>query len=88
MNTEHFPGSLVTVTSPPIMRASLREGKAEPSTAVAARGQGICLREFLEQFRLLFGGQADAGIGDSKLDPVAAVRHLAHPKGDLTNWRK
>jgi hypothetical protein len=39
--------------------------------------QGICLREFLEQFRLLFGGQADTGIRDDKLDPVASVRHLA-----------
>jgi hypothetical protein len=45
------------------------DGKAEPRAAEALRGQGICLREFLEQFRLLFGGQADAGIGDSKLDP-------------------
>ena len=34
--------------------------KAEPRAAVAARGQGIGLGEFLEQFRLLFGGQADA----------------------------
>src|SRR5262245_56518075 len=30
VNTEPFPGSLVTVTSPPIMRASLRE-RARPS---------------------------------------------------------
>ena len=36
------------------------DGKAEPGPAVATRGQGICLREILEQFRLLFGGQADA----------------------------
>jgi hypothetical protein len=39
--------------------------------------QGICLREFLEQFRLLFSGQADAGIRVDMLDPVASVRHLA-----------
>src|SRR4030095_1144040 len=31
-------------------RELAREGKAQPSTAVAARGQGICLGEFLEQF--------------------------------------
>jgi signal transduction histidine kinase len=55
-------------------------GKAEPRSAVAARGEGIGLGEFLEQFRLLFGGRANAGICDSKLDPVAAVRHLAHPQ--------
>jgi hypothetical protein len=30
VNTEPFPGSLITVTSPPIMRASLRE-MARPS---------------------------------------------------------
>jgi hypothetical protein len=30
VNTEPFPGSLATVTSPPIMRASLRE-RARPS---------------------------------------------------------
>jgi hypothetical protein len=30
VNTDPFPGSLVTVTSPPIMRASLRE-RARPS---------------------------------------------------------
>jgi len=30
VNTEPLPGSLVTVTSPPIMRASLRE-RARPS---------------------------------------------------------
>jgi hypothetical protein len=27
VKTEPLPGSLVTVTSPPIMRASLRDGK-------------------------------------------------------------
>jgi hypothetical protein len=34
-------------------------------------------------FRLLFGGQADAGIRDAKLDPIAPVRHLAHAQRDL-----
>ena len=61
-------------------RELAREGKAEPGAAVAARGEGIGLGEFLEQFRLLFGGQADAGIRDGKLNPVASVRHLAHPQ--------
>jgi hypothetical protein len=38
VNTEPLPGSLVTVTSPPIMREELaREGKAEPRAAIAAR---------------------------------------------------
>ena len=71
VNTEPLPSSLVTVTSPPIMRASLAgDGKAEPGAAVSARGQGICLREFLEQFRLLLHRHADAAVGDRKLDPV------------------
>jgi hypothetical protein len=69
-------------------RELAREGKAKPRPAVAARGQGICLRELLEQFRLLFGGQADAGIRDGKLDPVASVRHLAHPQGDFALLRE
>jgi hypothetical protein len=34
-----------------------------------ARGQGISLGEVLKQLRLLFGGQADAGIRDGKLEP-------------------
>jgi bifunctional non-homologous end joining protein LigD len=62
--------------------------KAEPRLAVAPRGQGIGLGEFLEQFRLLFGGQADASIRDGKLDPVASVRHLARPQGDLAFCRE
>jgi hypothetical protein len=37
-------------------RELARERKAEPGPAVAARGQGIYLGEFLEQLRLLFGG--------------------------------
>jgi hypothetical protein len=58
-----FPGSLATVTSPPIMRASLREGKAETGSAVAP-GQRIGPGEVLEQLRLLLGCEADAGVGD------------------------
>jgi putative ABC transport system substrate-binding protein len=45
-------GSLVTVTSHPSC-ALAGNGKAEPRSAVAARGQGIGLGEILEQFRLL-----------------------------------
>src|SRR5215831_8473154 len=64
------------------------DGKAEPSTAVATRRQGIGLGEILKQFRLLFGGHADTGIRNRKLDPVAAVRHLAHPQRDLAIFRE
>src|SRR6266567_6809957 len=60
-----------------------REGKAKPGPPVAARGQGIRLGEFLKQFRLLFGGEADARIRDGKLDPVASVRHLTYPQRDF-----
>src|SRR4029453_9020426 len=69
-------------------RELAREGKPKPSAAVATRGQGIGLREFLEKLRLLFGSQADAGIRNGKLDPVASVRHLAHPQGDLALFRE
>jgi len=40
--------------------------RSEPRPAVAARGERIRLGEFLEQFRLLFRRQADAGIRDGK----------------------
>src|SRR5215813_13782369 len=82
VNTEPLPGSLATVTSPPIMRASLREmARAKACPAVAARGEGIGLGEILKQFCLLLRRHADAGIGNGKLDPVASVGHLAHSQG-------
>jgi hypothetical protein len=58
-------------------RELAREGKAEPGSAVAPCGQGIGLGEILKKFRLPLGSQADAGVGDRKLNPVASVRHLA-----------
>jgi hypothetical protein len=57
-------------------------GKTEPRPAIAARGERIRLGEFLEQLRLLFGAQADASVRDGKLDPIASIRHLAHPQRD------
>ena len=54
VNTEPLPGSLATVTSPPIMRASLRVmARPKPGAAEALRGRGLGLAEFLEQLRLL-----------------------------------
>src|SRR5262245_10915641 len=69
-------------------RELARDRKAEPRPAVAARGQGISLGEILEQFRLLFGGHADAGVRNGKLDRFESVRHLAHPQHDLPLLRK
>jgi hypothetical protein len=57
VKTEPLPGSLVAVTSPPIMRASLRVMARPSRPAVAPRGQRIGLAEVLKQFRLLFGSQ-------------------------------
>src|SRR5262249_40809429 len=62
--------------------------EAQPGAAVAARGQGIGLGEILKQFCLLFRCHADTAIRDRKFDPVAAVRHLTHPQGDLTLLRE
>src|SRR5215831_12257103 len=64
------------------------DGKAKTGAAIAARGQGICLGEVLEQFGLLFSGHAYAAIRDRKLDPVASVRHLAHPQRNLALFRE
>jgi hypothetical protein len=64
------------------------DGKAKPRPAVATRGQGIGLGEILKQFRLLFGGQADAGIRNRKFDPFASVRHLAHPQRERIDAMK
>jgi hypothetical protein len=65
VNTEPLPGSLVTVTSPPIMRAS--SPKAGPAEAL--RGRCVSLGEFLEQLRLMLSRHADAGINHCELDP-------------------
>ena len=63
VNTEPLSGSLVhRHVAAHHARELAREGKAEPRPAVTARRQRIGLREFLKQFRLLFGGQADAAI--------------------------
>ena len=64
VKTEPLPGSLVTVTSPPIMRASLRViASRKPSVAEALRGRGIGLAELLERLCLLLRRHAIAGIG-------------------------
>jgi hypothetical protein len=45
VNTEPLPGSLVTVTSPPVVRASLRERARSSPCRRPPRGDGICLGE-------------------------------------------
>jgi hypothetical protein len=69
-------------------RELARDGEPQPGAAVAARGQGIGLGEILKQFRPLLRCHADAAIRNGKLDPVASVRHLAHPQGDLALFRE
>jgi hypothetical protein len=77
VNTEPLPGSLTTVSSPPHHARELAgDRKAEPRPAVAARGQGIGLGEILKQFRLLFGGQADAGIGSCAMRVRTSLRKI------------
>ena len=71
------------------------DGKAQPRPAVAPRGQGIGLGEVLKQFRLLFGGQADTGIGGQhrllglrRINHVTAMANFMLPvpdAGDLVN---
>jgi hypothetical protein len=82
VNTDPLPGSLVTVTSPPIMRASLRV-IAQPGAPEALRGCPVGLAELLEQLCLLLRCHADPGVSHSKLDPVASVGNPARPERDL-----
>src|SRR6516164_1914357 len=59
------------------------DGEAETGAAETLRGRDIGLSELLEQLGLLFGGHADAGVGDCELDPVATVGDPARPQPDL-----
>jgi hypothetical protein len=74
VNTEPLPGALTTVTSPPIMRASLRviaSPRPVPPNRCARRRLG--LGKFFEQLRLLLRRHADPPVGDRKLDPLASI---------------
>ena len=51
-------------------RELARESKPEPRPAVAAGGQGICLREVLEQFRLLRSEQ-NRSLGGARQPELA-----------------
>ena len=54
-----------------------RDGKAETCAAVAPRGRGICLGEFLEQLRLLFGVRpmpVSATASSTQSRPSATLR--------------
>src|SRR5262245_8204999 len=59
------------------------DGEAEAGSTEVLRGRGIGLGEFFEQLCLLPRGHADAGVGDGKLDEVAAIAHLTCRKLDL-----
>jgi hypothetical protein len=59
------------------------DGEAEAGSPEALGGRGIGLAELLEQFRLLLGRHADAGVRYGELDPVASVQHLSRPQRDL-----
>ena len=84
VNTEPLPGSLVTVTSPPIMRASLRV-MARPSPVPPKRCAVVASAwvNSSNSFACCSGGHADAGVGDRELDEAAAIAHLACRKLDL-----
>src|SRR6516225_2507675 len=62
------------------------DGEAETGSAEALRGRGISLAELLEQLCLLLGSHAYTGIGDSELDEVAAIGHLACRKLDFSRF--
>ena len=78
-----MPGSLATVTSPPIIGRAYGYGEAKAGAAIAPRGGSIGLVEIFEQPRLLLGRHADAGIGDRELDGRESVGDLAHAQFHL-----
>src|SRR5262249_32438924 len=49
------------------------DGEPQPRSAELLRGCGIGLAELLEQLGLLLRRHADAGVGNGKLDEVAAI---------------
>ena len=84
VNTEPLPGSLVTVTSPPIMRASLREmASPRPVPPKRCAVEASAWVNSSNSFACCSGGHADAGVGHGKLDPVASVDHPSRPQLDL-----
>src|SRR4029453_10867087 len=58
-------------------------GETQTGAAEALPGRDIGLGELLEQFRLLLGSQADAGVGHCNLDPVASVDESSRSQLDL-----
>src|SRR6516162_3985218 len=60
VNTEPLPGSLVTVTSPPIMRQRAADGEPEPSAPDRPRRRARSSAERPEQLRLRLRGHAHA----------------------------
>src|SRR5262249_42224392 len=82
------PVALPRPVPAPHSRQLSGDGKAKAGTAIAPRSERIGLGEVLKQFRLLLRSHANAGVSDRELDPVAPVRRLAHPQGDLTLFRE
>ena len=76
MKTEPLPGSLATVTSPPIIRASLRV-MARPSPVPPNRWAVVASAwvNSSNSFACSAGSQAYASIGDGQLNPMAAVAY-------------
>ena len=65
------------------------DGEPEAGAAELARGRFVGLREALEQPADLLLGQADAGIGDGKAQPVGPVLPFApHRERDLALFRE
>ncbi len=83
MNTEPLPGSLATVTSPPIMRASLR-AMASPS-----RHRPLCAERYVMEFprrAVVYCGLMLAARGKARFHPLigeSSVNRLVERFDDL-----
>src|SRR5262249_40165504 len=83
VNTEPLPCSLVTVTSPPIRRASLRV-MARPSP-VPPKRCAVVASAWVNSSNSLACCRchADPGVGHGKLDPLLTVGDPPRPQRDL-----
>src|SRR5262249_47769837 len=84
VNTEPLPGPLATVTSPPIMRASLRVmASPRPVPPYFFAVDASAWENSWNNLASCSGVMADAGVGDREVDHVTPIADLARAQAHL-----